>query len=80
MSSTHINFRDVIPDLDLNPELNSYSLEHGETAVHMDFGALRLTLTDADETQQIADAFTEAARLLREAEATIAARGDEALS
>jgi hypothetical protein len=39
-----------------------------EPAVYMRFGVLRLAFTDADEAQQIADAFTEAARLLREAQ------------
>jgi hypothetical protein len=75
MSGTHFNFDQIIPtDLGLTPHLNTYGVERGEPAVHMRFGVLELTFTDAGEAQRIADAFAEAARLLREAEASIAAR------
>jgi hypothetical protein len=75
MSGTHFNFYQTIPaDLGLDPRLNEYSVEHREPAVYMRFGVLELTFTDAGQAQQIADAFAEAARLLHEAEATIAAQ------
>jgi hypothetical protein len=75
MSATHFNFDKTIPaDLGLDPYLNPHSVKHGEPAVYMRFGVLELTFTDADETQQIADAIAEAARMLREAQVTIAAR------
>jgi hypothetical protein len=68
VSGTHFNFDTIIPDdLGLDPELNPHSVKAGRPSVHMRFGVLRLTFTDADQAQQIADAFTEAARLLREA-------------
>jgi Asp-tRNA(Asn)/Glu-tRNA(Gln) amidotransferase A subunit family amidase len=74
MSGTHFNFDQTIPDdLGLDPRLNTYAAERGEPTVHMRFGVLELTFTDADQAQQIADAFAEAARLLCEAGATIGA-------
>jgi hypothetical protein len=80
MNGTHFNFDRTIPgDLGLDPELNPHSVKVGTPSVHMRFGVLRLTFTDADQAQQIAGAFAEAARLLREAGLAVAGEDDGAL-
>ena len=76
--STHFNFNDIIPgDLGLDPQLNPISVEKGDPSVYIRFGPLMLTLRDAGEAQQIADAPAEGARLLREAHAAGEADNDE---
>jgi hypothetical protein len=81
--STHFNFEEIIPDdLGLVPKINPASLpgrrkpgDEGPVYLHMKFGPLDLTIIDPDEADRIAAAFTEAARLLREAAAPLAEDG-----